>query len=90
MERRSVMVPSPDDASVKVPAIDIPIEESTERWSEIKLADGSVFRIKANVLTVAKLVDFVDKDGEPIYYVNAEPVVAMVVRGDDAEKESQL
>ena len=86
MEFRKVLVPSPEDPSKMVEGHDIPVAESTERWSEITLQDGTVFRAKINVSSAIKLTGRLDAQGNPVYMINAAPVVAMVPRGDNQPK----
>jgi hypothetical protein len=54
-----------------VEASEVPIEESTERWTEIKLADGAVLRIKLIVGAVYRIEGKTDPDGNPMYAVKS-------------------
>ena len=44
---------------------DVPIEESIERWTELRLEDGAVLRVKVVVSNVFRLLDK-DEQGNPI------------------------
>jgi hypothetical protein len=46
---------------------EVSISESTERWSEIHLEDGSVLRVKPNVLAAVRVDSQFDQDGNPVY-----------------------
>ena len=56
--------PTPLDGS------EVPIAESTERWTELRLEDGSVLRLKPNVFKVTRVDDRWDAEGNPIYAIN--------------------
>lgn len=61
--------------SVSVPGIGtvegtlVSVEESVERWTELKLADGSVLRIKPQVIRVIRANGKYDPEGNPLYVV---------------------
>lgn len=60
-----------------VDGFDVPVTESTERWTEIKLEDGSVLRLKASVLGAVRIPGEFDPDGNPMYTLKTH--VQMVV-----------
>ena len=55
----------------------IPVDESTERWSNIKLEDGTTIRLKPVVTDVIRLEGVFDSDGQPVYVVKSTNVVAV-------------
>ncbi len=55
----------------------IEIEESTDRWSEAKLQDGSRIRLKAVITEVVRLDGQYDKEGAPVYSVKSTNVVTV-------------
>jgi hypothetical protein len=57
---------------------DVPIIETIEKWSEIKLEDGAVLRIKPNVLSVIRVTDQYDPDGNPVYALRSSQVMTVV------------
>ena len=57
------------------PALIVPIRESTERWSDIELDDGSTIRAKLVITRVLRLEGQYDPDGIPIYVVQSMNVV---------------
>jgi hypothetical protein len=61
-----------------VDALEVPIEESTDRWSEVRLEDGAIFRVKMNVISVMRVPTMKDQDGNPFYTFNAAPVIALI------------
>ena len=54
----------------EVDAWDVPFE-STERWTEIKLEDGAVLRLKAVVSNVYRVEGKKDNQGNPVYAVKS-------------------
>ena len=54
-----------------VDAWDVPIQESTERWSELTLEDGAILRVKAVVSNVFRLANEKDDQGRPVYMINS-------------------
>lgn len=62
----------------KVDAWDVPIEESTERWTELRLEDGSVLRAKPVISTVQRIDSHKDQAGNPIYAITATIALSVV------------
>ncbi|MDE0428571.1 MAG: hypothetical protein OXH98_02270 [Caldilineaceae bacterium] len=70
------------EKKVKIPfgdrhldAVVVPIKESTERWTDVTLEDGTLLKIKPVIAKVARAVDSYDKDGTPVYSIKVNPVV---------------
>jgi hypothetical protein len=81
-----VIVP---EKKVKVPlnnqmmdAIDVAIEESIERWTDLKLADGAQLRVKMSVISAARIEGMFDPSGNPTYFLNMTPTMAVVAVPD--------
>lgn len=55
----------------------IGISESTERWSEAILEDGTVIRYKTVLLEVARVEGQYDRDGNPIYFAKSNTVMSV-------------
>jgi hypothetical protein len=73
----------------EVDAFEVPVEESTERWSELKLEDGTMLRVKINVITVHRVPDTWDPQGNPFYVLNMAPVIAIVEAPERLRKKLQ-
>jgi hypothetical protein len=58
--------------------VDVPIQESTERWSELLLDDGTTIRVKQVVGQVLRVDGEWDEEGNPLYVVKSNPQVALV------------
>ena len=55
----------------EVEAWDVPIDESNEKWTELKLEDGAILRLKPVVSNVFRMTDQKDDQGRPIYAINS-------------------
>jgi hypothetical protein len=60
-----------------VDAVEVNVEEATERWTDIQLADGSKIRIKTVILGVLRLEGQYDGDGNPLYQLKANQVMTV-------------
>ncbi|MBI2828041.1 MAG: hypothetical protein HYX77_02055 [Acidobacteria bacterium] len=58
-----------------VDAVEVEITESSERWTDVKLADGTTIRTKPVILTVFRVDGHYDQDGNPIYQIKANQVM---------------
>ena len=69
MERKT-KIPMPPDGRL-VEGFEVPVVESTERWTETKLEDGTVLRIKPSILSAVRIPGQWDPDGNPMYALKA-------------------
>jgi hypothetical protein len=60
-----------------VEGIDVPVKETTERWSEVVLADGTTLRLKPNVLTVTRVDGHYDNEGNPMYALQSGQIMTV-------------
>jgi hypothetical protein len=67
---RNVKVPMPPDGRI-VDGVEVPVVESTERWTEVKLEDGSVLRVKPSIISAIRVPGQWDNDGNPMYALKA-------------------
>jgi hypothetical protein len=70
-------VPMPPTGAM-VDGFDVPVVESTERWTDVTLEDGSVLRIKASILGAVRVLGQFDPEGNPMYALksNVQMVIA--------------
>ncbi len=61
----------------EVEATEVFVDESNERWSELRLSDGTFMKVKLSVISVAR-TDRFDMNDNPIYSINATPTLAIV------------
>lgn len=69
MTERKVKVTLPNLGAVD--ATPVQVVESTERWSDVKLDDGTTLRIKPVVMAVSRIDGHYDQEGNPMYAVQA-------------------
>lgn len=72
-----------------VDAVEVPVVESTERWSEYKLEDGTIIRLKQVVLEISKVPGQYDAEGNPFYVTKAQPVAAVAYVREQLKKGNQ-
>jgi hypothetical protein len=75
-EERKVTIPGPDGKPLA--GTDMEIEESSERWIDIKVHDGTRIRIKTVVTQVIKIDGAWDQEGNPVYVVKTTPLVSIL------------
>ena len=57
---------------------DVPVDESIDRATELRLEDGAVIRVKVVVSAVIRIDGKTDGDGNPLYVVKAANNVSLV------------
>ena len=67
---------------------EVTITESTERWSELRLEDGTVLRVKPNVLSAIRLVGRFDNEGNPMYALRGGQNMAIVSTPEHLRKDA--
>jgi hypothetical protein len=72
-----------------VDAVNVPIEESTERWSEFVLDDGTRIRAKVTILDAQRAVSDYDPLGQPWYRINVQPMMTIVEIPEHLKKKEQ-
>ena len=69
-----------------VEGFEVGVAESTERWTEISLEDGSVLRLKPVVMGALRVEGHYDPEGNPIYSLKVNPVMTVVSVPDHLRK----
>lgn len=69
-----------------VDGVEVNVDEATERWSEVKLSDGTVVRVKMTVIAAMRAENEFDNLGNPIYNINMAPVMAIASVPDKLKK----
>ena len=82
--RTKVQIPTGENVSGTLVSID----ESVERYSEIKLSDGSVLRVKVNVVEVIRLDDRHDDNGNPVYAIKSSNHILVSSAPSELKRES--
>lgn len=69
--------------------VDIQINESTERWSDFELADGTHLRLKLAVGAFTRLNNQFDNEGNPVYAVKGGPMCTIVKVPEELKKKAK-
>jgi hypothetical protein len=70
-----------------VDGVEVPVEETVERWSDIKLQDGTSLRIKMTVVSAVRADNDYDPLGQPFYSINMTPVIAVAEIPEHLKKQ---
>ena len=84
MERK-VKIPMPPTGA-QVDGFEVPVVESTERWTEVKLEDGTVLRVKASILSAVRVPGQFDNDGNPMYALRSNVQMIVAEARDDLKR----
>ena len=57
---------------------EVNVEESTEKWSEYTLSDGTVLRGKMTLIGAVRIEGQFDPQGNPMYAMNMSPTLVIV------------
>ncbi len=58
-----------------VDGVEVDINESTERWSDVRLADGTVLKVKLSIVVATRVPGEYDQDGNPAYVLKMSPTM---------------
>jgi hypothetical protein len=78
MPERRVRIPFPLPNSPVRDGSEVAVRESTERWTETTLEDGTVIRIKVSVVGAVRIDGEYDPDGNPAYSLKMNPIITTV------------
>jgi hypothetical protein len=87
MSERKVPVTLPTGARAE--GVEVQVDESTERWSEFKLQDGTILRVTVTVLSAVRVDGEYDPAGNPLYVANMSPVITVASAPDKFRKPVQ-
>jgi hypothetical protein len=88
MAERKIKVAYPLPDSNPVDATEVQVKESTERWSDVVLEDGSILRIRPSVLGAVRVDGQYDQDGNPAYSVKAQLQIIVTSSPERLRKNS--
>jgi len=66
---------------------EIQVEESTERWSDYTLSDGTHLRAKLMIVSGIRVDGQFDQLGNPMYTMNVSPVFTIVSSPEEYRKK---
>lgn len=75
MSERRIKIPFPTPNSPLKEAVEVGVKESTERWSDVTLEDGTVLRLKPSVFSAVRIEGEFDPEDNPMYAVKAGQVL---------------
>jgi hypothetical protein len=75
MAERKTQLPFPTPTSPLVDGIEVAVRESTERWTDIVLEDGTSLRLKPSVLSAVRIIGQYDPEGNPVYALRAGQIM---------------
>jgi hypothetical protein len=75
--------------NVEVDGTIVEVTESTERWSEFNLEDGTILRVKMTVISAVRVDGQYDPEGNPQYILNMTPVMGIKSVPDELRKKVQ-
>ena len=76
-----------DQFGVDVSGVLVDVEESTERFSDVRLNDGTLLRTKLSVIEAVRTDGKYDDDGNPIYVVKSANVITIVEVSEELKKK---
>ena len=74
MAERKVKVPFGEFGTL-ADGVEVTVDESTEKWSEYKLSDGTIIRGKMTVVSAVRIDGHFDPQGNPMYAINMTPAM---------------
>lgn len=89
MPEKKIRVPFPNAAAPLVDGMEVLVKESTDRWSDVLLEDGSILRIKPNVLSAIRIQGQFDPDGNPMYLLKASQTMMVASAPDHLHRDFQ-
>ena len=72
-----------------VDVIDVAVSESTERWTDVKLEDGTEIRLKTVIIGAARVENQYDPEGNPLYQIRANQLMTVVSTPDHLRKNAK-
>ena len=78
-----------DQTGVEVEGVVVTVVESTERFSDIRLEDGTLIRIKPVVVEAVRVEGKWDNEGNPLYVLRSANVMILDDIDDDLKRKVQ-
>ena len=74
MPEKKIKVPTPNGMA---DAVEVGISSSDEKWTDIKLEDGSSLRLKSVIIGALRVEGQWDVEGNPLYMIKANQVMTV-------------
>ena len=88
MAERRVKIQIPP-SNEKVDGVEVDVDEALEKWSEVKLTDGSVIRVKVTVASAVRVEGRWDQDGNPQYIIKGSQTMVVASAPETLRKKSK-
>ena len=69
--------------------VEVDVKQTTEKWSDVELEDGSVLRVKTTVLSVVRQNNQWDAEGYPVYMLKTVPAMTIISSPDKLKRGVQ-
>jgi hypothetical protein len=89
MPERKIKIPFPTPQSPLADGVEVSVRESTERWTDILLEDGTALRLKANVLSAIRIEGQYDPEGNPMYALKAGQTLTILSAPENLRRPNQ-
>jgi hypothetical protein len=87
MAATKVPISLPDGS--KLNGTEVGVDESTERWTDLALNDGTKLRVKQAILQVIRLDGQYDPEGNPLYVIKGMPMMFLVSAPNNLKRKTQ-
>ena len=88
MAENRVKIPFPTQTSPVRDGVQVPIGDSTEKWSDVTLLDGTQLRLKASIIGAIRIEGEYDEAGNPAYAFEVQNMVTIVSTPDALKRPS--
>ena len=68
---------------------EVPVTETTERWSEVRLEDGTVLRLKPVFISAVRIDNKYDKEGNPVYSIKVNQIMVVASAPEHLRKPAE-
>jgi hypothetical protein len=88
MAENRVKIPFPTPTSPKRDGVQVPVGDSTEKWTDVNLLDGTQLRLKASIIGAIRIEGEYDAAGNPAYTFQVQNMVTIVSTPDALKRPS--
>ena len=78
-----------DQAGNDVSGVVVDIAESVNRYSDLKLEDGTVLRVQVNAVDALRVDDKWDNDGNPVYILRSGTILSIHEAPEELRRKVQ-
>lgn len=88
MPAKKVRIPLPPSNAL-VEGVEVDVAETTERWTEVRLSDGSSLRVKPMILGAVRVLGQYDLEGNPVYALKATTTMIVSEAPESLKKNAK-